>query len=93
MPAQYPYLRPEILPPSPPPRLTPSYCKIAHTQPLKEQFLSQHIRLFIYVWTTAHNSFWMYPMECSNGFLAGYAWQKHGWQYVRLGINQIDSYV
>lgn len=92
MPAQSPYYRPMIRPPAPAPQITPQYCKIAHNQAMQEQFLKQHLRLYIYVWTTAHNSFWMYPLELSSGVLSGYVWQKRGWQYSRLRLSQIDSF-
>lgn len=92
MTSQSPYQRPAIRPPSPAPNLTPKYCKIAQTRELKEQFLSQHMRLYIYVWTVSRHAFWMYPLEMGGGFLVGYVWQNQSWQPIKLRLSQIDSF-
>jgi hypothetical protein len=76
-------------PPSPPPSVIPSYCKI--TIRPKPEILRQYVNTYMYVWLVNGSSFWMYPKKFNNYILSGYVWSGKGWETICFSEKLIDS--
>ena len=77
-----------IRPPAPPPNIIPKYCPCL--KGTGANFIRQHLKLYIYVWTTHKEAFWMYPVRIRGNILLGYVWKSSVWKCAQINISQID---
>ncbi len=45
----------------------------------------------VYIWLKSSEQFWFYVLKTCHTYVKGFAW-LNGWVYVRIALNEIESY-
>jgi hypothetical protein len=77
-----------LFPPSPAPNTIPDGCSWCSKDDIG--ILEQFKFLYIYVWCSDGNSFWLYPIAILKDLIYGYVHENLKWKYTKLEINKID---
>ena len=79
-----------LRPPSaPPPAGVPQYCPALSST--GAEYITQHLRLYTYIWMKTGHSFWAYPLAVIDDRLISYAWDGKQWNLVEIELAAIDS--
>lgn len=77
------------MPPSVPPAVIPPYCE--HFKTLESISAAQFLHMFVHIWTTDNDQFWMYVTQADAAQLIGYIWQENGWYFTQVPYDTIDN--
>jgi len=77
------------MPPCVPPAIVLPYCQ--NFTDIDADMAAQFVRMFVHIWTTQGDQFWMYATHAGDGSLSGYIWQNPGWYYTSLPYSEIDN--
>ncbi len=82
--------------PGGPPRSgPPNYIPSRQIAPLRVDSASIRncMRSFTYIWLRNGDEFWMFPIQLSRNSISGFRWNRFGWSFFGVSLNQIDAFM
>jgi hypothetical protein len=80
--------QPARMPTAPPPPYPPAAC-LKYRTPVRTKF-NMLLYNIIFVWDSAGNGYWMYPIKADGVYLYGYIWDG-SWRYGRCKLLEIKE--